>query len=238
MPTYVITGANRGLGLEFVRQLAGDESNTVICGTRSLTSDLSALEALRSGPSKIHILECDTSNLKSISSFASHVIATLGPSSKVDFLLNNAGINSHPDERSLSITPEALSAQIATNVLGPAKTVEFLHPLLNKGSVIMNMTSGLGSMSYSGSKSENSATTYSLSKAAVNMLTVHQAIDLKSEGVIVICMDPGWVKTDMGGSDATLEQDESIGGMLKCLKGLGVKDSGKFYDHDGEEKAW
>jgi NAD(P)-dependent dehydrogenase (short-subunit alcohol dehydrogenase family) len=238
MPTYVITGSNRGLGLEFVRQLADDGSNHIICGTRSVASDLSALKRLQNGSSKIEIMECDTSSLESISSFANHVIASLGPSSKIDFLLNNAGINSHPDQRSLSITPEALSAQMTTNVLGPAKTVEYLQPLLKKGSVVMNMTSGLSSMSYSGSKTDNSATTYSLSKAALNMLTVHQAIDLKDEGVIFVCMDPGWVKTDMGGDEAPLVQEESISGMLKCLKGLGSGDSGRFYGYDGKEKAW
>jgi NAD(P)-dependent dehydrogenase (short-subunit alcohol dehydrogenase family) len=127
--------------------------------------------------------------LKSISSFASQVIATLGQGSQIDFLINNAGINSVPSERSLTLTAETLSIQMTTNVLGPAKVVEFLLPLLQKGSVVVNMTSGLSSMSYSKSKKENDATAYSISKAGLNMLTVHQSIDLKEKGVIVICID-------------------------------------------------
>jgi NAD(P)-dependent dehydrogenase (short-subunit alcohol dehydrogenase family) len=74
----------------------------------------------------------------------------------------------------------------------------------------MNMTSGLGSLTYSKSKTANSATAYSISKAGLNMLTVHQSIDLKHKGVIVICMDPGWVKTDIGGKGAVLERRRAL----------------------------
>lgn len=70
------------------------------------------------------------------------------------------------------------------------------------------------------------------------MLTVHQAVELKPKGVIVICMDPGWVKTDMGGKGAIPEKEESVGVMLKCLGRLTMADSGKFFAYDGQEKAW
>ncbi len=239
MPTYVITGANRGLGLEFVAQLSQHASNKIIAASRSLSAEkVKDLESLKSKNKNIYVLECDTSSLKSINSFASEAANLLGPQSKIDYLVNNAGINSVPDQRSLSLTPEDLHEQIAVNVLGPAKTVEALQAHLQDGSAVMNMTSGLGSLTDAKSKTENSATTYSISKAALNMLTVHQAIDLKHKGVIVICMDPGWVKTDMGGSGAVLEKAESIAGMLKCLAGLTMADSGKFFVYDGHEKAW
>jgi NAD(P)-dependent dehydrogenase (short-subunit alcohol dehydrogenase family) len=240
MPTYVITGANRGLGLEFVAQLSQNPSNKIIAGTRSVSPD--KLKYLLSLTSKnenyIQILQCDTSSLNSIKSFADQVTSLLGPSSKIDYLLNNAGINSVPHQTALSLTPEGLQEQIAVNVLGPAKTVEALQQHLRDGSVVMNMTSGLGSLTYSKSKTSTNATAYSISKAGLNMLTVHQAVELKSKGVIVICMDPGWVKTDMGGKGAILEKEESIRGMLKCLSGLTVAESGKFFVYDGQEKAW
>jgi NAD(P)-dependent dehydrogenase (short-subunit alcohol dehydrogenase family) len=239
MPTYVITGANRGLGLEFVTQLSQQASNNIIAATRSISPDKTQdLESLRSKNKNIHILECDTSSLKSITSFAAQVTSLLGPSAKIDYLLNNAGINSVPHQTALSLTPEGLQEQITVNVLGPAKTVEALQAHLHDGSVVMNMTSGLGSLTYSKSKSSTSATAYSISKAGLNMLTVHQAIELKPKGVIVICMDPGWVKTDMGGKGAVLEKEESIGGMLKCLAGLTMEKSGRFFVYDGQEKAW
>jgi NAD(P)-dependent dehydrogenase (short-subunit alcohol dehydrogenase family) len=239
MPTYVITGANRGLGLEFVAQLSQEASNKIIAASRSpLPEKVKDLESLKSKNKNIYILECDTSSLKSIASFASEVTSLLGPQGKIDYLLNNAGINSVPDQRSLSLTSEGLQEQITVNVLGPAKTVEALQAHLHKGSVVMNMTSGLGSLTYSKSKSANSATAYSISKAGLNMLTVHQSIDLMHKGVIVICMDPGWVKTDMGGKGAVLEKEESIEGMLRCLSGLTIAESGKFFVYDGHEKAW
>jgi NAD(P)-dependent dehydrogenase (short-subunit alcohol dehydrogenase family) len=239
MPTYVITGANRGLGLEFVAQLSQEASNKIIATSRSPSPEkVKDLGSLRSKNKNIYILECDTSSLKSIASFASEVTSLLGPQGKIDCLINNAGINSVPDQRSLSLTSEGLQEQITVNVLGPAKIVEALQPHLHEGSVVMNMTSGLGSLTYSKSKSSNSATAYSISKASLNMLTVHQSIDFKHKGVIVICMDPGWVKTDMGGKGAVLEKEESIEGMLRCLSGLTIAESGKFFVYDGHEKAW
>ncbi|OCT53027.1 hypothetical protein CLCR_11416 [Cladophialophora carrionii] len=81
-------------------------------------------------------------------------------------------------------------------------------------------------------------TTYSISKAAVNMLTVHQSEQLKDRGIKVICMDPGWVKTRMGGDGALLEPEESIGGMLKVVHNLKDEDTGKFYTYTGGEVPW
>ena len=116
---------------------------------------------------------------------------------------------------SLDLTPEALNEHVNVNVMGPAKTVQVLERHLRDGSVVMNMTSGLGSLAYNRTKDLTECTAYSISKAAVNMLTVHQASNLKKKGVVVVCMDPGvsdprpstrrilayyltaqWVKTD------------------------------------------
>jgi len=237
MPVWVITGANRGLGLEFVTQLSKDPSNTIIATSRSMSRDsLKALESLGI-KFNLHILECDTSSQASIETFGKSVTSILD-AEKIDFLLNNAGINTHPKMTSLDVTPEVLAEHISVNVMGPAKTVQVLERHLKDGSVVMNMTSGLGSLAYNRTKDPTECTPYSISKAAVNMLTVHQASNLKKKGVVVICMDPGWVKTDMGGANAVLEKKESIGGMLKCLKGLKSEDSGKFFQYDGSEKAW
>ncbi|MCJ1257753.1 hypothetical protein MMC24_005579 [Lignoscripta atroalba] len=245
MPTYVITGANRGLGLEFVRQLSSSPDNTIIACSRSLSSDLSDLKSLQSqSKSTIHILECDTSSLSSIQSFGKEVTKTLGSDdAQIDYLLNNAGINSVSEQTSLNIGPEDLVREVGVNVVGPAKTVEALLPHLRKGSVVMNMTSGLGSCESAKGMQPTKCTTYSISKAALNMLTVHQAFDLGIEGegkrgVRVICMDPGWVKTRMGGEGAVLEPEESIGGMLKCLHGLKESDTAKFYTYTGKEVPW
>ena len=145
MPTYVITGANRGLGIEFVRQLSSNSSNTVIAAVRSLQGDLDDLQKLSyKVEAKVHILECNTGDIKSIHKFGEDVKEASG-AKQIDYLLNNAGINSTPDQTSLDITVESLREHIDVNVAGPAETLKTLLPQLSKGSVVMNMTSGLGS---------------------------------------------------------------------------------------------
>jgi NAD(P)-dependent dehydrogenase (short-subunit alcohol dehydrogenase family) len=230
--TYVITGANRGLGLEFVRQLSATNSNTIIAGVRSLKGDLTDLQALASNSHTIHILECDTASLDSISAFGVAVTKTLGLDDRVDYLFNNAGINTVPTQTALKLDPKDVQEHVTVNVLGPAKTVEALLPHLGQGSVVVNMSSGLGSCG----KGAIKAATYSISKAALNMLTVHQAAELRGRGVKVISMDPGWVKTRMGGESAMLQPEESISGMLKVVYGL--EGTGKFYGYDGSEMPW
>ncbi|KAH8809181.1 hypothetical protein F5884DRAFT_396549 [Xylogone sp. PMI_703] len=238
MPVYVVTGANRGLGLEFVTQLSQDSSNTIIATTRSLSSDLSELEALKSKNSNLHIVECNTGSVPSIKTFAKQVDSIIGEDTKLDFLLNNAGVNSVSHETAMTLTADGLDEQIKVNVLGPATIVQELLNHLKSGSVVMNMTSGLGSIGLAAAGDTVKCTTYSISKAAVNMLSVHQAVELKPKGVIVICMDPGWVKTRMGGEGAILEKDFSIKSMLKVLGSVTINDSPKFYTYSGEEKPW
>jgi len=235
MPTYAITGANRGLGLEFVRQLLSDSSNTVIGAVRSTNNDLSDLKALNTN-GRLHILECDTSSSSSISSFGEAVIKVLGEEGQLHYLLNNAGINAVPDQTSLDLKEADLQQHISINVFGPAKTVQVLIPHLRKGSVIINMTSGLGSIRKG--VDFKKCTTYSISKAALNMLTVQQAGDLKDRGVRVISMDPGWVRTRMGGEGAILEPEFSISSMLKTIHGLKDEETARFYTYTGEQVPW
>ncbi|CZR56885.1 related to protoporphyrinogen oxidase [Phialocephala subalpina] len=237
MPIWIIIGVNRGLGLEFATQLAVDASNTIIAAIRSL-SNCPELEKLQSASKTFHILQCDTSSQDSITEFGKHVSKVIGPETKVDYLLNNAAINANSSLTSLTMNSEALTNHMNTNVMGPAKLVQVLTPHLQEGSVVMNMTSGLASLAYNRSKEMPECTVYAMSKAALNMLTVHQAAHLKEKKVKVVCVDPGWVKTDMGGKSAVLEKEESIGRMLKVLKGLQEGDSGKFFVYDGREMEW
>lgn len=247
MPVYCITGTNRGLGLEFVRQLAADADTTIIAGTRSLDGDLSDLRAI-SGPAKIHILACDTSDPESVRRFASEAKSILGAANlQVDFLLNNAGVNKKSYQTSLEFDAEALLDQIRVNVIGPAKTVEFLNAesLLSANVRIVNFTSGLASMSESLGAEGNTfrqCCTYSISKAGLNMLAVHQSGDLRKKagltGAVVIVVDPGWVRTRMGGPNAVLEPHQSIAGVLNVVHGLTDKDNGSFYLYDGTQKPW
>ncbi|KAK3319449.1 hypothetical protein B0H66DRAFT_268957 [Apodospora peruviana] len=240
MPVYCITGTNRGIGLEFVRQLAQSaEKYTILALTRSLSSDLGELKAAAS--TTTHILECDTSNLQSIHTFTKGATKILG-NQKIDFLLNSAAVNAASWQNSLTLGPDDLIDQIKTNVLGPAKMVEFLlgTDLLSPNVRILNMTSGLASLQISSGMSPRKSTGYSISKAALNMLSVHQADDLKGKlpGCVVIVMDPGWVKTRMGGSGATVEPHETVKSMLGILLKLKEDDNGSFFHYTGEKIPW
>lgn len=237
MPTYFITGANRGIGLEFVRQLSADSKNNIIAGVRSLEGDIAELKALANKNSSVHIIECDVSSTDSISSLEFRVVEILSKTGdSLNYLFNVAGINATSSDNSLSIDPKSLQNHMQINVVGPAKIVEVLKKYLARGAVVMNMTSGLASMTVA--KDMQKCCTYSISKAAQNMLSLHQAGDLKRSNVIVICMDPGWVKTRMGGKGAMVEPEVSISGMLDVIKGLRKEDSGKFYRFDGTQVPW
>lgn len=239
MSVYVITGANRGLGLEFVRQIASNPDNTIIATSRSSSSDLTDVKAVSN--SNTHFLTCDTGDVASIKSFAAEAGKVLG-GKKIDYLLNNAGVNKEAEQTSLTLDPEALYENILINVVGPAKVVEYLLSagLLSDNVRILNMSSGLASMKQSATISPRKCTPYSISKAGLNMLAVHQSGELREKlpGVVVIVMDPGWVKTRMGGDGAILEPKDSIGGMLKTLHALKGEDNGKFFTQDGSEVPW
>ncbi|CAO2652804.1 Nn.00g022150.m01.CDS01 [Neocucurbitaria sp. VM-36] len=236
MPTYFLTGANRGIGLEFVRQLSSNPHTTIIAGVRSKTNDISELEALNTN-GNVHIIECDVSSLDSLSSLEFRVAEILSQTgSNLDFLFNIAGINATSSDTSLTIDPDSLQKHMQTNVLGPAKIVESLSRYLARGAIVLNMTSGLGSLTVATDVTK--CCTYSMSKAALNMLTLHQARDLKGAGVKVVCMDPGWVKTRMGGKGAMIEAQVSVESMLGVVKGLKEGDSGKFLRYDGGVVPW
>ncbi|EAT79998.2 hypothetical protein SNOG_12700 [Parastagonospora nodorum SN15] len=236
MPTYFISGANRGIGLEFVRQLASKSSNNIIAGVRSKSNDISELEALNTSKN-VHIIECNVSSPDSLSSLEFRVAEILSRTgSNLDFVFNVAGINATSTDTSLTLTPESLQNHMQTNVFGPASVVQSLKQYLRRGATILNMTSGLGSLTVATDVTK--CCTYSMSKAALNMLTLHQSKDLKSQGVKVICMDPGWVKTRMGGKGAMIEAQVSVSSMLDVVKRLKDGDSGKFYRYDGSIVPW
>ncbi|KAK3398891.1 hypothetical protein B0T20DRAFT_499007 [Sordaria brevicollis] len=263
MPTYVITGANRGIGLEFIRQLSQSPDNTILALVRSTSKDHSALKSLASSSSSnshVHILECDTSSLSSIRDFAKSARSLLSslssPSSlsslsfesdgkKIDYIINNAAINLSPQNSSLQLAPDDLLTSIKTNVLGPAKLVEFLlqQELLSENVRVQNMSSGLGSLQRTvEGEGGRQCAGYSISKAALNMLSLHLAGDLRREGglkgAVVVVMDPGWVRTDMGGQGAVLSPEESVRGQLKVLHGLEREDNGGFFGWEGGRVPW
>jgi NAD(P)-dependent dehydrogenase (short-subunit alcohol dehydrogenase family) len=243
MPVYFITGAARGIGLELARQLSDLPSSTVIAAVRRTSSELSDLQHDRSN---IHIVNCDVSSEASVATLSTTIPETL-PSRKIDFLINNAGVVDSPETRGLTVTAAALNTNIGINVLGPAFIVSILAPLLAPNALVVNVSSGIGSLGLvaDGTISAGIAA-YSISKAALNMLTIHQADALK--GVArVACLDPGHVKTRLGGEKAVVEIADSARGIRKVINELkegelekSDRESGRarFFNFRGEEVPW
>ncbi|CCM06001.1 uncharacterized protein FIBRA_08244 [Fibroporia radiculosa] len=228
---YICT--SRGIGLELVRQLVASPTNIVIATCRS-PSKAGALQALRSSAKgELHVVELDTGSETSIRESVPVVAAILGDRG-LDYLYNNAGImegNDSPFDFSYS----GLLQTLQTNVAGPALLAQLYLPYIEKSKrkVIVNVTSGLASI---GTDFGEKNATYSVSKTALNMLTYKQAktrLDL-----ISYVVDPGWVKTDMGGADAAMEVQDTVSRQLKIATSVTSKDSGKFFRHDGEEIPW
>lgn len=234
---YVVTGSRGGIGLEVVRQLTQDPSNTIIAVVRSLDADISALQAIKqSSGARVHLLECDVGSADSAKQLAINLGELLG-STKIDILINNAAILGWREETSLNLSTNALVSHITTNVMGPAMVVQNLLPYLAPRAVIANITSGAGSMAMLSEgriKAEN--TPYGISKAALNMLTIHQAKSLREK--TVVCIDPGHVKTVMGGPNAVLEVPDSAKGVIAVISNLSSQDSGSFLLYDGTKLPW
>ncbi|KAL2264238.1 hypothetical protein VTK26DRAFT_9014 [Humicola hyalothermophila] len=253
MPLYVITGCRTGIGLEYVRQLSRDASNTVVALVRSLAADLSNLRAVQAqaSPGRVHILECDVSSAASIAALPAAIRSTLNddshnPSPTIDVLINNAGILHGHTETARSLTADSLHSHMATNVIGPALLFQALYPLFARGARVVNVSSGLGSLQlvWDGTIPPD-ATPYSISKTALNMLTVHQARQEAAadregagKGLVVVCVDPGHAKTEMGGPNATTEVEDSAKGVLALVGRLGEGDNGKFFGFTGAEVPW
>jgi NAD(P)-dependent dehydrogenase (short-subunit alcohol dehydrogenase family) len=243
MGLYFITGVRKGLGLEYVRQLSRSESNTIV-GTVRNVSDEAGLQELRSvidspeTKGKIHLVDCDVSSPDSVSSVASRLPS--GLEGKFNVIIQNAAIlqATCPGEDSFSVSAAALQSHFTTNVVGPAMLIQALQPHLAPGVKIVNITSGLGSKArVLDGRVPTAVPSYGISKAALNMLTVYQAQNLRGRA-IVISVDPGHVKTNMGGDKAALEVHESGGSVLKVVEGLTDDDTGKFFYYDGQILDW
>ncbi len=222
--TVVITGANRGLGLELARQLS--EAGAIVIGTARKPDAAEELRALG-----VRVEQLDVADAESVAAFADR----LGEA-KVDILLNNAGVFMQREKPS-TVDLETMARVLAVNTIGPLRVSQALLPALRRGDgkMIMNMSSGLGSIT---NNTNGAFADYRASKAALNMISRSQAAELKDEGFIVIVMSPGWVRTDMGGENAELSPAESVTGILRTLAGLELVNSGGYFNHDGSELPW
>ena len=227
MPTCLVTGASRGLGLEFAKQYAA-EGWRVIATCRK-PEEAPALAALQ-GDVRIEPLD--------VTDFAR--IETLGrrlDGLPIDLLINNAGIYGPRVTRYDSVDYAAWPEVVRVNVMAPLKVTAVLAPNLAASSlrIAVGISSLMGSIE---DNTSGGSYIYRSSKAALHAVTRSLAIDLRSKKIIVCVLNPGWVRTDMGGSAAMLDPFESVAGMRDVISRLTLRESGYFFNYDGTELPW
>ena len=227
MPTVFITGASRGLGLEFARQYCTDDWRVI-----ATCRDPAKAETLSAIGGGLRIAALDVDDGASIASLAEKL-----KGESIDVLINNAGIFGPKDLTRDNVDYDAWGRVFRTNVMGPlAVSSALLSNVENsEGKSIATVTSRMGSI---GDTTGGEEYIYRSSKAAVNMVMTCLANELAGDGVKVVLLHPGWVKTDMGGPDAAIDAKESVTGMRTVIAGLKESDSGGFLNYDGTEIPW
>ncbi len=220
----LITGANRGIGLELARLMAA--RGDVVIGTARQPSEATELAALGVTVVRLDVLE--PSSIEALG------VAMAGR--PIDVLVNNAGVSS--ESKSLaSCTGEELARVFATNATGPALVAKAVKASLEASSkrLIVNISSQLGSIR---NNTGGSSYGYRASKAALNMLTACMANELRPQGFTCVTMHPGWVRTRMGGAQAPLLGPDAASRILARIDGFSPADSGTFVDLDGRSLPW
>jgi NAD(P)-dependent dehydrogenase (short-subunit alcohol dehydrogenase family) len=231
MATILITGANRGLGLEFTRQYLS-EGYAIVAAARDPGAAHRLRQLERDSKGRLTLVEADVADTASVRRAASNI-----QTAAIDVLINCAGVMGGNGQNIGSLDYPDWMRVLDVNVLGPMRMCEaFLDRLAQSDRrLIVTITSGMGSLADNTSGGDMA---YRTSKAAVNMAMRTAAIDLKSRGITCVVLNPGWVKTDMGGANAPLTPEQSVTAMRRVISDLGPKDSGRFYNYDGREYPW
>ena len=221
MTTVIVTGANRGIGLEYCKQFLarGDE---VIALCRQTSKELTALACRVEEGIDVSSDDC-----------LAIIRERLNDVSQVDVLINNAGLLT--DESLEDLDYDRIRSQFEINTLGPLRVTEALKEKLGRGAKIAMMTSRMGSVTDNTSGSRYG---YRISKAALNIASVSLAHDLKSEGVAIAILHPGYVKTEMTGMSGLIDTEESVDGLMQRIDALSLENSGTFWHTNGDVLPW
>lgn len=220
MTTTVITGANRGIGLELARQTAA-RGDTVIAVCRQPSPELEALDIqIESG--------IDVSVQEDVDNLAQRLADT-----PIDLLINNAGILSRQSLDTLDF--DEIRRQFEVNTLGPLRVTATLRSQLKDGAKVAIVTSRMGSIADNNSGGHYG---YRMSKAAVNMAGVSLARDLRERDISVILLHPGYVSTEMTNLSGDVEPADAAAGLLKRIDELSLQTSGTWRHANGQELPW
>ncbi|GAB4391413.1 MAG: SDR family oxidoreductase [Gammaproteobacteria bacterium] len=232
MPTILITGANRGLGLEFTRQYAqAGWQIFACCREPEEAHDLIELST-QDTPGSIEILPLDVTQSSQIDTLAEQLA-----DQPLDILLNNAGVIGSESKRLGELKQQLWLDVFTINTIAPVLLAQALVTQLKQGmhKKIVNISTRMGSIADNDSGGYYS---YRSSKAALNAAMKSLSIDLHAEGISVLLLHPGWVKTRMGGENALVTPEQSVSGMRHIIETTTLKDSGRFLAFDGRELSW
>lgn len=231
MPTVLITGANRGLGLEFCRQYS-DEGWSVLACCRCPES-ATALAGLQKSAGDLQLHRLDVGDFDAIDALARRL-----EGHPIDILINNAGVYGDTPRTAFGrIDYQRWLEVLRINTLAPVRTIEAFVAHLQAGErrLTVAITSLMGSM---GDNSSGGALLYRSSKAGLNAAMKSLSFDLRGFGIGVLILHPGWVRTDMGGTNAPLEPSESVAGLRQVIDHYQPALSGRFLDFRGESVPW
>lgn len=231
MQTILVTGANRGLGLEFCRQYA--EAGWRVIATCRNPASSQALIQLAQQHASIQVEVLDVADFAQIDALSERL-----KSEAIDVLLNNAGVyGDAPGQGFGQLDYPQWQTTLTINTVAPVKMAEAFLPQLQRGTrkLIVNVSSLMGSISDNGS---GGSLLYRSSKAGLNAVMHSLAIDLRAQSIGVLILHPGWARTDMGGPNALIGVEESVSGMRDCIERFTLSRSGEFIKYDGSTMPW
>ncbi|KAF8605264.1 NAD-P-binding protein [Ceratobasidium sp. AG-I] len=237
---YMVVGANRGIGLEFVRQLLQNNSNHIVATYRD-PNKIDQLQVLLSdldNAGRLHLARLDMNDAQSCKEVAEDVKAKHGV---IDVLIVNAGV--YVKGPLLNLDPKELTSILDNNILGPLRICQAFVPLLKNDtsagndavSKLLLLSSDMSSLKLANHGNDPA---YSMSKAGLNMMGRKFAYELEPSKIAVGLLHPGWVQTDMGGENAPVTPKDSVSGMLKVIDRLDATNTGGFWDYTGETHPW
>lgn len=229
IPQVLVTGANRGLGLEFVKQYLADGWRVIACCRNPLSS--SALIALTaSAGGRLSVRELDVADFGQVER-----LSAILAGESIDVLINNAGF--YPEGEFGQVDYADWEVAFRINTMAPMKMAEcFVEQVArSQQRKIVTLSSKMGSVADNGS---GGSYIYRSSKTAVNMVMKSLSIDLAGRGIAVGVLHPGWVLTDMGGPNALIDATRSVSGLRQVIAGLTLENAGRFIAYDGKEIPW
>lgn len=229
MGTWLITGANRGIGLEFCKVLLA-RGETVIAASRHPDGAREFWELSADFKSRFRAVKMDVGSAQSIADCAQELRDVT-----IDVLVNNAGVFAANGDHLATLKFEDVTKSFDVNTLGPMRVTQAFLPQMTKANSpkVISITSRMGSI---GDNESGGHYAYRMSKAALNMF--HKSFALEFPKIASAVLHPGWVQTDMGGSNAPVTPHDSASGLVKVIDRLTTKDSGAFLDFKGDAIPW